>query len=337
MKVAVFSTKVYDRTFLETVNINYGHELIFLEPRLHLETSILANECEAVCVFVNDQLDRATITQLARQGVRLIALRCAGFNNVDLIAAKDYGLTVVRVPAYSPYAVAEHTVGMMLSLNRKFYRAYSRVRENNFALEGLLGFDMHGKTVGIIGTGKIGAIVAQILKGFGCQLLAYDVSVNNECQQIGVEYVALTEIFQRSDIITLHCPLTPQTQHLIDVEAFNLMKNGVMLINTSRGALIDTKAAIKALKSGKIAYLGLDVYEQESDLFFEDLSDRVIQDDVFQRLLTFPNVLITGHQAFFTDTALKNIAETTLGNISDFASGRESVNEVTIDHFRKAK
>lgn len=335
MKVAVFSTKSYDRQFLEAANQD-KHDLIFLEPRLNLSTCILAHECSAVCVFVNDELNRPTITQLAKQGVQLIALRCAGFNNVDLQAAKDCGITVLRVPAYSPYAVAEHTVGMILTLNRKMHRAYNRVREGNFSLEGLLGFDIHGRTVGIVGTGKIGEIVAKILKGFGTNLLGYDVMPNAECKQIGMQYVSLQELFAASDIISLHCPLIPETYHLINDDTLQQMKDGVMLINTSRGALIDAPAVIAALKSGKIGYLGLDVYEQEADLFFEDLSTIVIQDDVFQRLLTFPNVLITGHQAFFTAEAVENIAQTTIRNITEFEAGQPTPqNTVSIDRLRR--
>lgn len=334
MKVAVFSTKSYDRRFLEAANASHNHELVFFEPRLNQETSLLASGFPGVCAFVNDRLDAPTIDNLASHGVRLIALRSAGFNHVDLTAAKERDITVVRVPAYSPYAVAEHTVGLILSLNRKIHRAYNRVREGNFALEGLLGFDLHGRIVGIVGTGKIGTIVAGILNGFGCQILAYDVSVNPECEALGVKYVSLPQLFAASDIISLHCPLLPQTHHIIDAEALGQMKAGVTIVNTSRGALIDTKAAIAALKSGKIGYLGLDVYEQEEDLFFENLSEQVIQDDVFQRLLTFPNVLITGHQAFFTENALSNIAETTLANISDFEQGRPLANAISVERLR---
>lgn len=331
MKVAVFSTKSYDRTFLETANTEYKHELVFFEPQLTCETSILATECPAVCAFVNDQLDRKTLTCLAECGTKLIALRAAGYNNVDINAAAELGLTVVRVPAYSPHAVAEYTVGMILTLNRKIYRAHYRVREGNFSLEGLMGFDLHGKTAGIIGTGKIGAIVAQILQACGCRVLAYDKYQNSDCQALGVQYVSLQELFSNADIISLHCPLMPETYHLINSAAIALMKTGVMLINTSRGALIDTKAAIKGLKSGKIGYLGLDVYEQEGDIFFEDLSNTIVQDDVLQRLLTFPNVLITGHQAFFTEDALTSIAHTTLANISDFAAGKPCPNQIAAD------
>ncbi|HLO49541.1 MAG TPA: 2-hydroxyacid dehydrogenase [Kamptonema sp.] len=331
MKVAVFSTKSYDRQFLKAANEKHGHELVFLEPRLNLETSILAAGFPAICIFVNDLLDATTLAAIANKGTRLIALRSAGFNHVDLNAAHDLGLSVVRVPAYSPYSVAEHTVGMILALNRKIHRAYNRVREGNFALEGLLGFDLHGRTVGIIGTGKIGALTAKILSGFGMKLLGYDVFQNPQCLELGMEYISLAELFAASDIISLHCPLTLETYHLIGEEAIAQMKDGVMLINTSRGALIDAAAATKALKSGKIGYLGLDVYEQESDLFFENLSERVIQDDVFQRLLTFPNVLITGHQAFFTEEALKNIAETTLANITDFEQQRPCANKLKVE------
>jgi D-lactate dehydrogenase len=335
MKVVVFSTKSYDRKFFQAANAIYGHELVFLEPHLTRETSVLATGFPTVCVFVHDRLDAAVLTELARQGTQLIALRCAGFNNVDLTAARDLGLTVVRVPAYSPHAVAEHTVALILSLTRKIHRAYTRVRDGNFALDGLLGFNLHGKIIGIIGTGKIGTVVATIMKGFGCHILAHDLYPNSECRAIGVNYISLPELFADSDIITVHCPLTPETHHLIDANALNLMKSGVMLINTSRGAVIDTQAVIDALKSSKVGYLGLDVYEEEADLFFEDLSNRLIQDDIFARLLTFPNVIITGHQAFFTREALESIADTTLSNITDFEQGRACSNEVRSDRIIK--
>ncbi|NKQ36160.1 MAG: 2-hydroxyacid dehydrogenase [Chloroflexi bacterium] len=330
MKIAVFSTKPYDRRFLEAAN-NYGHELVFFEPRLTLATSVLADRFPAVCVFVNDKLDALVLAELARQGTRLIALRCAGFNNVDLAAARDLDMTVVRVPAYSPYAVAEHTVGLILSLNRKIHRAYNRVRDGNFALDGLLGFDLHGRTVGLIGTGQIGAVTANILNGFGCSLLAYDPYPNPACEAIGVRYVPLAELLAESDIITLHCPLTPETHYLINGRALSQMKKGVMLINTSRGALVDTRAVINALKSGQVGYLGLDVYEEEGDLFFENLSDQAIRDDIFARLLTFPNVMITGHQAFFTAEALQNIAATTLANVTAFEQGEGTIYKISID------
>lgn len=331
MKVAVFSTKSYDRHFLEVANTNHGHELVFFEPHLTYETTVLASEFPAVCVFVNDQLDEKTLQSLANQGTQLIALRSAGFNHVDLKAANQLGMTVVRVPAYSPYAVAEHTIGLILTLNRKIHRAYNRVREGNFSLDGLLGFDLHNRTVGIVGTGKIGVILTRILNGFGCKILTYDPYPNPACEALGAKYVDLPELFSASDIITLHCPLTPENHHLINAQSLEQMKPGVMLINTSRGGLIDTEAVISALKSRKIGYLGLDVYEQESELFFEDLSDDVIQDDVFQRLLTFPNVLITGHQAFFTENALENIAATTISNITDIEQGRSCPNQINLE------
>ncbi len=328
MKVAVFSTKSYDRTFLESANIEGRHELVFFEPHLNCETSVLATGSQAVCAFVNDELNAQTLSKLASLGIKLIALRSAGFNNVDLVKAGDLELTVVRVPAYSPYAVAEHTIGLILSLNRRIHRAYNRVREGNFSLEGLLGFDLYDKTVGIVGTGSIGTITAQILQGFGCRVLAYDKFPSPNSQIL--EYVSLPQLLAAADIISLHCSLNSDTYHLINAQAIAQMKTGVMLINTSRGALIDTKAVIIGLKSGRIGYLGLDVYEQEGDLFFEDFSNTVIQDDLFERLLTFPNVLITGHQSFFTVEALKSIAETTLLNISDFEQGLANPNQVRV-------
>jgi D-lactate dehydrogenase len=330
MKVAVFSTKNYDQKFLTLVNENYGHDLHFFEPRLTLETVSLAANFPAICVFVNDELNEASLRAIAAGGTKLIALRCAGFNNVNLKIATELGLTVVRVPAYSPYSVAEHTVGMILTLNRKLHRAYNRVREGNFALDGLLGFDLHGRTVGILGTGKIGKITAQILKGFGCNILGFDRYPDPQFAEYIGKYVSFEELIVSSDIISLHCPLTPETYHLINETTINQMKPGVMLVNTSRGGLIDTKAVIKGLKSHQIGYLAIDVYEQESDLFFEDLSGQIIQDDVFQRLLTFPNVLITGHQAFFTEDALINIAETTISNITNFEQGNICQNQVTL-------
>jgi D-lactate dehydrogenase len=328
MKVSIFSTKSYDRQFFTAANIQHQHELTFLEPRLDRQTACLATNATAVCVFVNDEVDRDTLEFLADRGVNLIALRCAGYNNIDVPAAKSLGIKIVRVPAYSPYAVAEHTVGLILTLNRKLHRAYNRVREGNFSLEGLLGFDLHGRTVGIIGTGRIGQVVAQIMTGFGCKVLAYDLHHNLECEKIGVEYVDLLQLFARSDIITIHCPLTPETYHLVNADAIAKMKPHAMLINTGRGALIDTKAIVAALKSGQIGSLGLDVYEQESELFFEDLSDQIIQDDTFARLMTFPNVIITGHQAFFTEDAMRSIAEVTLANITQIERGHICENEI---------
>jgi len=328
MRVAVFNTKRYDRTFFEAGNADHGHDLVFLEPRLTRETAALAAGFPAVCAFVNDTLDAATLRALAGQGTRLIALRCAGFNHVDLVAARELGLTVVRVPAYSPHAVAEHTVGLMLALNRKIPRAVARVRDGNFSLDGLLGFDLHGRTVGVVGTGQIGTVVARILRGFGCRVLAHDPVPNPACEALGARYVALPELLAAADIVTLHCPLLPETRHLIDAETLGRMRPGVMLLNTSRGALLDTRAVIGALKDGSLGYLGLDVYEEEAGLFFEDRSDRVLQDDVFARLLTFPNVLITGHQAFFTREALTGIAETTLANIAAIERGEPCANAV---------
>lgn len=328
MRIAVFSTKTYDERFLSAAAAATAHELEFFEARLSRSTAALADGFDAVCAFVNDDLGAAVLLRLSDVRVKLIALRSAGFNNVDLEAVRSLGLTVVRVPAYSPRSVAEHAVALMLALDRKIHRAHARVREGNFALEGLLGFDIGNRTVGIVGTGKIGVAVARILTGFECRLLGYDVNQNPEAEAFGVEYVSLREIWERADIITLHAPLTPDTHHMVDAFAVANMRDGVMLINTSRGALIDTAAVINGLKAGKIGYLGLDVYEEEGDLFFEDLSDKVIQDDQFSRLLTFPNVLITGHQAFFTVEAMEHIARDTLANITAFAEGRHSGNEL---------
>ena len=284
-----------------------------------------------MCAFVNDELKEDVLDALSRQGTRLVALRSAGFNNVDLAAARDLGITVASVPEYSPYAIAEHTVALLLALNRKIHRAYARVREGNFALDGLLGFDLKGRTVGVVGTGKIGTAFARIMAGFGCAILAVDPKHNPQCEALGVRYVAMTELLRNSDVISLHCPLTPQTHHLIGAAAVAQMREGVMLLNTSRGAVIDTHAAIKGLKVGRIGSLGLGVYEEEADLFFEDLSDRVIQDDVFARLLSFPNVLITGHQAFFTVDAMRGIAETTIANITAFEHERRAAHEISIE------
>lgn len=321
MKTAVFSTKPYDRQFLTAAN-NGRHELVFFEWPLNAHTVKLVTDFEAVCVFVNDRVDRTILESLAAAGVRLLALRCAGFNNVDIPAAEELGLTVARVPAYSPHGVAEHAVALMLALNRKIYRAHNRIRDGNFSLDGLMGFEMHGKCAGIIGTGKIGELTAAILKGFGMSLAGYDPRPNPACEALGMRYMDLDDLYATSDIISLHVPLIPPTYHMIDGEAVAKMKEGVMIINTSRGGLIHTPSMIDGLKSGRIGYLGLDVYEEEAELFFEDLSGSVIQDDVFARLLTFPNVIITGHQAFFTDAALSNIADTTVANITGFASGQ---------------
>jgi D-lactate dehydrogenase len=329
VRVAVFSTKPYDRTFLDAANERVGHDLVYLEPRLSHETAPLAEGTGAVCAFVHDVLDRDVLASLARHGVRLVALRAAGYNNVDVPAARELGLTVCRVPAYSPYAVAEHAVALILALDRRTHRAWNRVREGNFALDGLLGFDLHGRTVGVVGTGRIGVVFARIMAGFGCRLLAHDPYPNAEMTALGATYVTLDELFGGSDIIALHAPLTSETHHLVDRDALARMRRGVMIVNTSRGGLIDTEAVIEALKDGTVGYLGLDVYEEEEALFFEDLSQEVIVDDVFARLLTFPNVLVTAHQAFFTADALRAIAETTLGNISAFERDGHPLHEVS--------
>lgn len=330
MKIAVYSTKPFEREFLGAANAGAGHELRFLLPPLSPETAPLAEGCAGVCAFVNDRLDAPTLEALAPLGVKLLALRSAGFNHVNLDAAHALGMTVLRVPAYSPYAVAEHAVGLMLTLNRKFHRAFNRVREQNFALDGLMGFDMHGKTAGIVGTGKIGELTGKILAGFGCRVLGFDPVRSPACEALGVQYVGMDELLADSDIISLHCPLNPATRHLINESALARTKRGVMIVNTSRGGVIDTRAAIRYLKNGHIGSLGLDVYEEEGDLFFNDLSETIIQDDVFVRLMTFPNVLITAHQGFFTREAVGNIAQTTIGNITDFERGKVNpANQVT--------
>lgn len=329
MNIAIYSTKSYDRKHLEEVNATgFGFGLEFFDFPLNAKTARMAEGCIAACIFVNDEADRAALMGLAKHGVKIIALRCAGFNNVDLEAAEELGLTVVRVPAYSPEAVAEHAIGLMLCLNRKIHKAYQRTRDANFSLEGLTGFNMHGRTAGVIGTGKIGLAAIRILKGFGMHILAYDPYPNPAAVELGARYVELDELYALSDIITLHCPLTPENHHLLNKAAFDKMKDGVMIVNTSRGALIDSPAAIEALKRQRIGSLGLDVYENERDLFFEDKSNDVILDDVFRRLSSCHNVLFTGHQAFLTEEALTNISEVTLGNIGQVARGETSANEV---------
>jgi D-lactate dehydrogenase len=323
---AVFDTKPYDREPLQRASAKGGIEWRFLEFRLTRETAALAKGAQAICVFVNDQLDRPCLEALVAQGVRLVALRCTGFNNVDVPAAKALNLTVTRVPVYSPYAVAEHAVALLLTLNRKIHRSFNRVRELNFSLHGLVGFDLHGKTAGIVGTGKIGRIVAQILRGFGMKLLATDPFPNWDwAVQHGVEYVEAAVLARLSDVISLHVPLTPETKYIIRRETLELMRPGTILINVSRGALIDTTALIEALKSGKLGGVALDVYEEEEGIFFEDLSGQVLQDDELARLLTFPNVLITAHQAFLTGEALSDIARTTVANIEALAGGKPYV------------
>jgi D-lactate dehydrogenase len=330
MKITVFNTKKWVIDSFTEINKEYKFTLDFQEARLCKNTTILAKGSDAVCVFVNDDLKANVLEGLKNEGVKLIALRCAGFNNVDINKAKELGFEVARVPAYSPYAVAEHSVGLILSLNRKFHKAYSRVRDGNFALDGLLGFDLYNKTIGVIGTGKIGKIFIDIMKGFGCEILAYDKFPDEDLKAQGLKYVPLEELYRKSDVISLHCPLTHETYHLINEMAIESMKDNVMIINTSRGKLIDSMAAISGLKSKKIGYLGLDVYEEEEDLFFEDLSETVIQDDQFVRLQTFPNVLITSHQAFFTKEAVANIASTTLENIKEYKELGKCKNSVLI-------
>lgn len=331
MKTIVYSTRAYDRDFLTAANRSAGspHELDFIETHLSASTARMAEGYEAVCAFVNDHLDADALQTLADGGVRLVALRCAGFNNVDVDSAQRLGIAVARVPAYSPDAIAEHTLALILSLNRRIHRAYARVREGNFALEGLLGFDLKGKTAGIVGTGQIGIRVAAILRGFRCEVIASDPRPSGVLSDTGAHYVGMDELLATSDIVSLHCPLTPETHHLIGAKAISAMKTGVMLINTSRGAVVDAKALIGGLKSGRIGHLGLDVYEEEGDLFFDDLSGTVLQDDVFARLLTFPNVLITGHQGFFTREAMEAIARTTIANISSFEANGAPDHPVT--------
>ncbi|MDK1227369.1 2-hydroxyacid dehydrogenase [Cronobacter turicensis] len=328
MKLAVYSTKQYDKKYLQHVNQDYGFDLEFYDFLLTERTAKTALNCDGVCIFVNDDGSRPVLEELKNHGVKFIALRCAGFNNVDLDAAKELGLKVVRVPAYSPEAVAEHAVGMMMCLNRRIHRAYQRTRDANFNLEGLTGFTMYGKTAGVIGTGKIGVAALRILKGFGMRLLAFDPYPSAAALEIGVEYVDLPTLLAQSDVISLHCPLTPENYHLLNQSAFEQMKDGVMIINTSRGALIDSQAAIEALKCQKIGALGMDVYENERDLFFEDKSNDVIQDDVFRRLSACHNVLFTGHQAFLTEEALISISETTLGNLRQLEQGQPCPNEL---------
>jgi D-lactate dehydrogenase len=329
MKIVLFGTHRYDQESFEAVNARFGHRLSYLEPRLTASTAALARGFDVVCSFVNDAVDAAALDVLHASGVRLIALRSAGYNHVDLARAAALALTVVRVPEYSPYAVAEHAVSLVLALNRKIHRASARVREWNFSLDGLVGFDLHGKSVGIIGTGRIGCAAARIFAGFGCRVLAHDARPDpTQLAALGARLVQLPELYAESDIISLHVPLTPSTRHLIDDVALEQMKHGMMLINTSRGALIDSRALITALKTGRVGSAGLDVYEEEEGVFFEDLSDQMLQDDVLARLLTFPNVVITAHQAFLTHEALTKIAEVTLGNITAFEQGQPLENAV---------
>lgn len=324
MHIAFFSSQPYDKQFFTAHNERYRFILHFFDVSLSEQTTSLAKGYDAVCVFVNDKVNAEVIHQLKAHGIRFIALRCAGFNNVDLVAAKEAGLHVCRVPAYSPEAVAEHAAALILTLNRKTHKAYNRVREQNFALQGLMGFDLHGKTVGVVGTGKIGQAFCRIMLGFGCRVLAFDVIANRDMEAIGVAYVPLIELLQQSDIVSLHTPLNDQTRHLINNDTIEFLKPGVMLINTSRGALIDTAAIVGALKSCHIGALGIDVYEQEEHLFFRDLSGNIIEDDTIQRLMSFPNVLVTAHQAFFTKEALDQIAETTFFHLFSLRDGKKA-------------
>ncbi|MFM7457112.1 MAG: 2-hydroxyacid dehydrogenase [bacterium] len=326
MKIAFFSTQKYDKDFFLKENDRFNFDLVFFEVHLKQETLELAKGYEAICVFVNDKIDQSMLKELHKNGTKLIALRCAGFNNVDIKAAQEIGIKILRVPAYSPYAVAEHTLALILTLNRKIHKAYNRVRESNFSLDGLLGFDLYGKKAGIIGTGKIGKLVAKILSGFGCEISLYDPFPDDHLEY--GKYYDLKTLLTDSDIISIHCPLNNKTKHLINKESIAFMKDGVMIINTSRGAIISTRDVIEGLKSGKIGYLGLDVYEEEEELFFEDHSETIVQDDVLMRLISFPNVIVTAHQAFFTQNAMRNIAVTTLKNIKDFKESKELNNLV---------
>nr|WP_294845532.1 MULTISPECIES: 2-hydroxyacid dehydrogenase [unclassified Gilliamella] len=328
IRVAVFSSKHYDKEYLEIANKKFKFDLEFYEHKLSHKTAVTAQDYDAVCVFVNDEVNKQVLQKLAHYGVKILALRCAGFDNVDLAEAKKLGITVVRVPAYSPEAVAEHAVALMMTLNRRTHKAYQRTRDANFSLDGLTGFNMHNRTAGVIGTGKIGLAVIRILKGFGMHILAHDPYPNDAAVQLGAKYVELDELYANSDVITLHCPMSPENYHLLNKESFNKMKNGVMIINTSRGGLLDSTAAIDALKQTKIGALGMDVYENERDLFFEDKSNDVILDDVFRRLSACHNVIFTGHQAFLTQEALLNISETTLTNIEQVSEGKSCPNIV---------
>jgi len=332
MRVAVFSAKPYDRRWLDKANGEFSHHLEFFEGPLDARSARLAEGFGAVCVFVNDRVDAATLAQLLAGGVGIVALRCAGFNNVDLVAAERLGIPVVRVPAYSPAAVAEFTLGLILALERKIPRAWARVRENNFALDGLIGRNLAGRVAGVVGTGKIGARVALALRlGLGCEVLASDPMIVAELVEAGVRYVPRDQLLAEADLVTLHCPLTPETRHLVNARSIAAMRPEVTIVNTSRGALIDTAALIAGLKSRKIGGVALDVYEEEDDLFFEDLSSEIIQDDVFQRLLTFPNVIVTGHQGFLTEEALTEIARQTLESLADAEAGRPLLRRVVAE------
>lgn len=327
--IAFFGTKPYDQKSFDQANRSFGFDIRYYKGQLNKNNLVLTQGVDAVCIFVNDIANREIIEGMAANGVRLLALRMAGFNNVDLKAAEEFGIAVVRVPAYSPYAVAEYAVALMLALDRKIHRAYWRTRDGNFSLHGLMGFDMHGKTAGIIGTGKIAKILIRILNGFGMRVLAYDIYPDFKfAAENDLTYTTLDELYAHSDIISLHCPLTEETRYLINEESIRKMKDNVMIINTGRGLLIHTNDLIEGLKSKKIGSAGLDVYEEEGDYFYEDKSDKIIDDDVLARLLSFNNVIVTSHQAFFTKEAMENIAETTLRNVRDFMEGKKLVNEV---------
>ncbi len=328
MKIAVFGTQFYERDFFNTYNIGNKHELVFFEESLNSETTHLAKGFEAVCVFVTDKIDKNCIEKLAKLNVKLIDLRSAGYNNVDIDSANVNNIKVLRVPAYSPQAVAEHAIALILTLNRKTHKAYNQVRENNFSLQHLMGFNLYGKTIGVVGTGKIGRAFCTIMLGFGCKIIAFDIKENENLRQKGVRYKTFDELLSESDIISIHCPLTPKTNHLFDKKVFNKIKKNAMIINTGRGGIINTEDAIDALKSKKIGYLGIDVYEKENDLFFKDQSQSIIQDDVFERLLSFHNVLITPHQAFYTQEAVTEIAKITIKNFTDFEENKVLENEV---------
>lgn len=328
-KVAVFDAKVYDRETFKKVNEEYGFDLVYYKEHLDINNVILASNADAVCIFVNALVDAAVIDKLYSYGVKLIALRCAGFNNVDIAAAAKKGIKVVRVPDYSPHAIAEHTLALMLCLNRKVHRAFLRTRDGNFSLVGFEGFDMCGKTVGVIGTGKIGKVAIGLFKGLGMKVLAYDLYPDTAWAEANdISYVSLDELYANANIITLHCPLTKETEYLIRDESIAKMKDGVMIINTGRGKLIHTKHLIDGLLTGRVGYAGLDVYEEEGAYFYEDHSDKVMTDDVLARLLSFNNVIVTSHQAFFTKEAMSNIAHTTMDSIRDFSEGKELKNEV---------
>lgn len=327
--IVFYGTKPYDKESFESLNKEYGFDLRYFKGNLTIDNVPLTKGSDAICIFVNDNADRAVIKAMAENGIKLIALRCAGFNNVDLKAAEEFGIKVVRVPAYSPYAVAEYTLGLMLTLNRKIYRAVWRTREGNFALHGLEGFDMHGRTAGIIGTGRIAKILIHILRAMGMNVLASDPYPDHEfAEKEGIKYVSLDELYAGSDIISLHCPLTEENKYMINRNSIAKMKDGVMIINTGRGKLIDTEALIEGLKTKKVGSAGLDVYEEEGEYFYEDRSDVLIDDDILARLLSFNNVILTSHQAFFTYEAMSNIARTTLDNIKAFYQGKPLVNEV---------